>query len=116
MGSVGFPVGATPEGRAASRRRARLRRGAQGLRAGCVPERACCVRGNLRGGASLLAAVALILQGRGRYGGGFRAVRVPTTWLIVAEDKNANPAGFTLAPFFIRCELQARFSEVAEVL
>ena len=51
-----------------------------------------------------------------RYGGGIRAPRFLSKLLIVAEDKDANSAGFTLAPFFIRRELQARFGTIAEVL
>lgn len=51
-----------------------------------------------------------------RYGGGIRVPRFLSKLLIVAEDKDANSTGFTLAPFFIRRELQARFGTIAEVL
>jgi hypothetical protein len=51
-----------------------------------------------------------------RYGGAVRAPRDILKLLIVAEDENANPAGFTLAPFFVRCELQAGFRTIAKVL
>jgi hypothetical protein len=73
------------------------------------------------GRASALPAVGTVLGGGGRscgwrYSGGIREPRILSKLLIVAEDKNANSAGFTLAPFFIRRELQARFGTIAEVL
>ena len=47
---------------------------------------------------------------------GSRTGKYELKLLIVAEDENANPAGFTLAAFFIRREFQARFGTIAEVL
>ena len=51
-----------------------------------------------------------------RYGNRIRAAASTTKLLIVAEDKNADPAGFALAPFFIRRELQARFGTITQIL
>jgi hypothetical protein len=53
---------------------------------------------------------------RRRYGGRIRAAASTTKLLIVAEDKNTDPAGFALAPFFIRRELQARFGTITQIL
>jgi len=39
------------------------------------------------------------------WGNEIRVPRAAGKWLIVAVDKNANPAGLTLAPFFIGGQL-----------
>jgi hypothetical protein len=67
---------------------------------------------------SLPAAARCVCGGRvaAGYGGGLWARPVPTKLLIVAEDKDADPAGLTFAPLFIGRELQARFGTIAEVL
>jgi hypothetical protein len=62
-----------------------------------------------------LSLPGMLVRGE-RYGGAVRAPRDILKLLIVAEDENANPAGFTLAPFFVRCELQAGFRTIAKVL
>jgi hypothetical protein len=72
----------------------------------------------IRGGdASVFPAVATVLAGgAGVTGVEFAAAASATKLLIVAEDKNTDSAGFALAPFFIRRELQARFGTITQIL